>query len=163
MKVVKTEDVLDAPNQVLVAQLQEKFEEMRKNLETKKYSVYLTPEQTKFLFEEFYTSVEWKGYESYAISETYQQFAKSSTEELNDKFAAEIIEAVFHFLKNFIAKGFQKAILFKQVCDQFALPMKEINQDRQDLRDISLEVVAAEQGISIEQLQSDIEKGKYNN
>ena len=42
--------------------------------------------------------------------------------------------------------------MFRRICDQFALPMKEINDDRQILRDHSLELVAAEQGISVETL-----------
>jgi len=35
--------------------------------------------------------------------------------------------------------------------------MKELNEDRQELRDLSMELVAAEQGISVEQLQKSLE------
>lgn len=71
---------------------------------------------------------------------------------LNGKIPTEIVEAVFHFLKNYSGQGVESAGLFKQICDQFALPMKEVNEDRQHLRDISLELVAAEQGIEVETL-----------
>jgi hypothetical protein len=55
-------------------------------------------------------------------------------------------------LKNYESKGFEFAQTFKEACDQFAVPMQEINQDRQNLRDASLEMTAAEQGISVENL-----------
>ena len=42
--------------------------------------------------------------------------------------------------------------MFRSICDQFALPMQEINTDRQMLKDIALELTATEKGISVESL-----------
>jgi hypothetical protein len=161
MKVVKAEDVKGPEvNQIKpqideakVAELQEKFEAMQNDLQTKKYDVSLNKEQTTFLFEDFYNNVDWKGYESYAIAETHSKLSEIVEKgELNGKTSTEIIEAIFHFLKNHLGKGVKSATVFRQICDQFALPMKEINEDRQALRDLSLELVSAEQGIPVEQL-----------
>ena len=141
------------PDPKQIAELQEKFDSIRTIIETKKYGVDLTVEQATFLMDEFYNQVEWKGYECYAIAETYSSFkALHNSDGIHGAVPAEIIEAVFHFLKAYISKGFKFAGLFKEVCDQFAIPMQEINQDRQELRDASLEVTAAEQGISVENL-----------
>lgn len=157
MKIVKAEDVQEQTPQVdqkKIAELQEKFDRERQLIETKQYGVALNEEQTAFLFDEFYEFVDWKGYESYAISETHNQLTQLRQEgsTLNGKIPTEIVEAVFHFLKNYSGQGVESAGLFKQICDQFALPMKEVNEDRQHLRDISLELVAAEQGIEVETL-----------
>ena len=159
MKVIKSQDVPQnaptngQPDQAQIAQLQEKFDALRSEIETKFYSVYMDKDQTKFLFEEVYPSIEWKGYESYAVSETYKQFEASRTGEgINAKFPVEVIEASFHFLKNHVGKGFELAVPFKQICDQFAVTIQEINKDRQSLKDISLELVSAEQGIKVEDL-----------
>lgn len=162
MKVVKAEEVLEpqvknssTPNvdKKLVAELTEKFETLQKEIETKQYGIALNKEQTTFLFDQFFTNVAWKGYEAYAISETYKALKAIVTKgEVNGKINAEIVEAIFHFLKNYESKGFEFAQTFKEACDQFAVPMQEINQDRQDLRDASLEMTAAEQGISVENL-----------
>jgi hypothetical protein len=170
MKVVKVTDFLEEnetqvaePNAgidaVKVAEFQEKFDRTRQMMETKKYPVFLTAPQTVFLFDQFYKNVEWKGYESYAISETYQYLNNlvGTDGTLNGQLPTEITEAVFHFLKNYTARGFESAVLFRQICDQFALPMKEINEDRQILRDLSLELVAAEQGIEVETLVKNLE------
>ena len=161
MKVIKADEVQtqQATNQndqidpKRVAEAQEKFDTIRQLLETKNYSVLLTVEETKYLFENFYESVEWKGYESYAIAETNDKLSAIVVDgALNGSTAVEIIEAIFHFLKNYPGKGVENAKMFRRICDQFALPMKEINDDRQQLRDLSLELVAAEQGISVENL-----------
>jgi hypothetical protein len=162
MKVVKAEEVLEpqiknasTPNvdKKVVAELTEKFEALQKEIETKQYGIALTKEQTTFLLEEFFVNVAWKGYEAYAISETYKALTGVVNKgAINGKINAEIVEAIFHFLKNYEAKGHQFAQTFKEACDQFAVPMQEINQDRQDLRDASLEMTAAEQGISVENL-----------
>ena len=170
MKVIKAEDIQEMPqngkskepkiDKKKVAELQEKFDSFRQLLDKKKYDVYLNEDQTTYLFEDFYNSVEWKGYESYAISETYDRLKSlvdEKTGELKGKSEPEIIEAVFHFLKNYTSGGIGEARIFKAICDQFSLPMKELNEDRQELRDLSLELVSNEQGISVEQLTKNLE------
>jgi hypothetical protein len=159
MKVIKAEDVPTSKNeeqvidQKKVEELREKFDILQAQLNEKEYGVALNKEQTDFLFNEFYGNVSWKGYESYAISETYDKLhSKVKKDELNASFSVEIIEATFHFLKNYIGSGSKAAKVFRQLCDQFAVPMQEINNDRQQLKDLSLELVATEQGISVETL-----------
>jgi len=160
MKVIKADEVKEQGpeqngqiDQKRVAEAQEKFDTIRQLLETKNYAVLLSVEETKYLFENFYETVEWKGYESYAISETYEKLQGIVVDgALNGNTAVEIVEAIFHFLKNYPGKGVENAKMFRRICDQFALPMKEINDDRQTLRDLSLELVAAEQGITVENL-----------
>ena len=162
MKVIKANEVPtsekasnEAPkiDQKKVDELREKFDLLQAQLNEKEYEVLLNEEQTKFFFEDFYANVTWKGYESYAISETHDILnAKVKKNELNGTFQVEIIEAVFHFIKNYVANGISSARVFRQICDQFALPMQEINKDRQDLKDLSLELVSTEQGIPVEQL-----------
>jgi hypothetical protein len=170
MKVIKAEDVATVeapqtettnqqPDPAKIAEAQENFDRTRQLLETKNYGVALNAEQTKFLFEDFFNLIMWKGYESYAVSESYsrlESLVKDGT--LNGGTQVEIIEAIFHFLKNHVGTGVKSADLFKQVCDQFAIPMKEINEDRQTLRDLSLELLAAEQGISVEKALEEIQR-----
>jgi len=162
MKVVKAGEVLEPQltnestpkvDKKLIAELTEKVESMQKELEGKQYGIALNKEQTDFLFSEFFVNVAWKGYEAYAIAETHKALKGTISEgSVNGKINAEIVEAIFHFLKNYESKGFEFAQTFKEACDQFAVPMQEINQDRQNLRDASLEMTAAEQGISVENL-----------
>jgi hypothetical protein len=162
MKVVKASEVQEpllsngttpTIDKKLVAELTEKFESLQKELESKQYGIALNKEQTSFLFDQFFVNVSWKGYEAYAIAETYKAIQSIiNSKEINGKINAEIVEAIFHFLKNYESKGHQFAQVFKESCDQFAIPMQEINQDRQNLRDASLEMTAAEQGISVENL-----------
>ena len=170
MKVIKAEDVLEASQNGVqnspsidkqkIAKIQEKFDSFRQMLDKKKYEILLSEEQTEFLFEQFYNTVQWKGYESYAISETYDKLRSlvdEKTGELKGKTNTEIIEAIFHFLKNHVSNGIGEARIFKAICDQFSLPMKEVNEDRQELRDLSMELVAAEQGIEVEDLMKKLE------
>lgn len=153
MEVIKNEAVAQKPvvDREKLAQLQEKFDLMNQQVLAKEYTFSLNVEQTDFLMEIFFNEVEWKGYESYAISETHKVIAAQVKKgKIEGKTKAEIVEAIFHFLKNFSSKGHSNAANHKSVCDQFALPMNEINQDRQNLRDLSLEIVSVEQGIPIE-------------
>lgn len=167
MKVIKNEDLQNTESkpvdQKQIAELREKFDKLQETLQTKKYAIYLDEQQTSFLFDEFFQLVDWKGYESYAIAETYDRLSILVNEDkLNGETEPEIIEAVFHFLKNYVSSGWSGARLFKTVCDQFSLPMKEINEDRQELRDISLELVALEQGITVEQLNKNLQNESMN-
>jgi len=156
MKVVKNEEVANAKpevDQVKLAKLKEDFDTLQTQLTTKEYGILLNEEQTAFLFDNVYENLAWKGYESYAISESHDVLSKIVTNgKLDGKTKTEIVEAIFHFLKNHTSTGVKNARLFRQVCDQFALPMTEINTDRQAIRDLSLELVSVEQGIPVEQL-----------
>lgn len=150
-------------NPSLVAELKERFDTEQNTLNTKEYSVFLNSEQTDFLLNYVYDNITWKGYESYAISETNTAFRNLVKKgELNGTAKPEMVEAIFHFLKNFTGTGVNNATTFRQVCDQFAVPMTEINEDRQKLRDLSLELVAAEQGIPVENVIKNLQE-QYNN
>jgi len=150
-------------NPALVAELKEKFDAEQNTLNTKEYPVFLNSDQTDFLLNYVYDNITWKGYESYAISETNTTFRNLVKKgEVNGNAKPEIIEAIFHFLKNFTGTGVNNATTFRQICDQFAVPMTEINEDRQKLRDISLELVAAEQGIPVANVIENLQK-QYNN
>jgi hypothetical protein len=145
-------------DQTKVAELKEKFDTLQESLRTKTYNVLLNEEQTNELTTNFYNNFTWKGYESYAVAETFEQITTQiNSGTLNGNFSTEIVEATFHFIKNYEGKGVNDARVFKGICDQFALPMQEINNDRQELRDISLELVATENGISVETLVSNLQ------
>ena len=159
MKVMKSEEVQteqkgnNEVDQVQLDQLQEKFDVLQSTINNKEYSLLLNEELTQVLMSEIFPKFQWKGYESYAVSETYTQLEKKRNGKgIKAKFPVEIIEATFHFLKNFIGTGFELAVPFKKICDQFALPIQEINQDRQNLKDVSLAIIAAEKGIKVEDL-----------
>ena len=170
MKVVKANDVptqeqtkINAIDQVLVAELTEKFDAIRQVVDTKKYSVLLDKDQTSALLNEFYPAFQWKGYESYAVAETYTQLTEMVKGDKIDAGAdAPIIEAIFHFLKNYVGTGVDSAIKFRSICDQFALPMQEINVDRQAVKDVALELTAAEKGITVESLVNSFDPDKRN-
>lgn len=173
MKIIKADEVqlpeTQEPgiDQNRIDEAKVKFDTLREALQVKKYAVSLDAGQTDYLFNNFYQNVSWKGYESYAIAETFERlYSLVSNQQdfriLSGETETEIIEAIFHFLKNHIGTGIGSARLFKQICDQFALPMKEINEDRQELRDLSLELVAAEQGISVEKLMQDAQAAQAN-
>lgn len=167
MKVIKNENVVNnnttknenTIDKVKVAELKENFDLVQSQLNNKEYDITLNEEQTTFLFNNVYENLVWKGYESYAISETHDTLNKLVNDnKLVGKTRTEIIEAIFHFLKNYSATGVNSARLFRQICDQFALPMTEINTDRQTLRDLSLELVSVEQGIPVEELIAGLQR-----
>jgi hypothetical protein len=166
MKVIKATDVPQSTTQVgevnhsLVETLQQKFDALKQLLDTKSYGVFLDADLTKFALETFYPNVEWKGYESYAVTETYDQLSslKQDNGSIQGQVRPEIVEAVFHFIKGYISKGTENARLFKRMADQFAITIQEINTDRQDLKDVSLELVAAEKGITVQQLTGELQK-----
>lgn len=164
MKVIKAQDVPQNKeesgiNQTLVASLQEKFDSIKQMLDTKSYDVYLDAELTKFFFETFFPSINWKGYESYAVAESHDRLKDQVKDGiLQGKVRPEIVEAVFHFIKSFVSTGIENARLFKRTADQFAITIQEINQDRQNLKDVSLELVAAEKGITVESLTGELQK-----
>lgn len=163
MKIIKEESIQEKPkvDQEKLAKLQEDFDRLNQQLQTKEYDILLNKTQTDFLLNSFYNEVDWKGYESYAISETHRVISPLvKKDEIKGKAKSEIIEAVFHFLKNYTSKGIKNASAHKSVCDQFAIPINEINKDRQTLRDVSLELVSVEQGIPVEEVVKRMNESK---
>jgi hypothetical protein len=97
------------------------------------------------------------------VAETYNQLSEMVKDNKIDSGAdAPIIEAIFHFLKNYVGTGVDSAIKFRSICDQFALPMQDINNDRQTLKDVALELTAAEKGITVESLVNSFDPEKRN-
>jgi hypothetical protein len=166
MKVIKAEDVpqtkekVNAPDAKKIAEMQEKFDSMKQLIDTKSYGVFLDAELSTYFFNELYPNIQWKGYESYAVSESHDRIADLKQEDgtVNGKVRPEIVEAIFHFIKNYVGTGIETARLFKRTADQFAITIQEINTDRQELKDISLELIAVEKGISIEQLTGELQR-----
>jgi hypothetical protein len=147
-------------NQAKLAAAQEKFDKFQNNLTTKEYDLYLTAEQTTGMMETIFPKMNWKGYEAYAVSETYKTLNQLTNKkgEVKGGVKAEIAEAVFHFLKEFQGVGIEYAEMFKAICDQFAMVINEINKDRQELRDLSLELISLEQGIPVEDVVRNLQK-----
>jgi hypothetical protein len=160
MRVVKgkkkdTKDVVEQVNKLKIDEARQKFDAFQSVLNDKEYAIKLDKKETRFMYDNFLTTVKWKGYECYAVDQIYDALSKisnSKTGTINGKLSSQFIEAIFHFIKTYEGTGFENAKLFKVVADEFAKPMQELNNDRQILRDLSLELMAAENGISVEEL-----------
>lgn len=138
-----------------IDEAQQKFDTFQTVLNDKEYSIKLDKDETDFMYDNFLSTIKWKGYECYAIDHIYEALSKISdpeTEMIDGKLSGQFIEAIFHFIKTYEGVGFENAKMFKVIADEFAKPMQELNNDRQILRDLSLELMAAENGISVEQL-----------
>lgn len=147
-------------DQERIEKAQREFDTFNAVLTTKEYEVKLGNKEADYVLNEFIENLHWKGYESYAIKEMHDALMGIKTDSdkngnfsLEGKVKPEIIEALFYFIKNYIGKGYKEAKLFKEVADALAIPMQEINNDRQTLRDLSLELIAAEQGVEVEKIK----------
>ena len=166
MKVIKAQDVPQKKtvagevNAKLVAELQEKFDTVKQMLDTKRYGIYLDAELTEYLFDNFFQNMQWKGAEAYVITAAYESIAEQKQKDgiVQGQIRPEIVEGVFHLIKSYTSIGIENARLFKRMADQFAITIQEINQDRQELKDISLELVASEKGITVETLTGELHK-----
>jgi len=139
--------------------LKDLFDQKTEELNNKEYLLELSNEDYGYLINTFLPNLGWKGYECYAIEkideEIRRTFSKSkSYKELVNK---EVIQAVFHFLKNYEGKGVMQAKSNKRLSDIFAKPMADINKDYADVKEIAhaMEIqeqkdLAKEQGIELE-------------
>ena len=66
---------------------------------------------------------------------------------------ADVVEAMFYFIKSHLGKGITAARSFRELTDGFSKVMQEINIDREVLRNVALELTAAEQGLTVDELQ----------
>jgi len=145
-------------------ELEQQMEDLQKTLSKKKYRVKTTTGTMNYLMDEFYPNVQWKGYECYAIDETYTQVKKvldkamdklaesgKDTDKLSFTIPVEILEALFHFVKEFPGKGREHAQLHRLLAEDLSVPMSQLNQDRQQLRDLAIEAEAAKHGITVDE------------
>ena len=141
----------------LVKELTTKFESLEKEFKDKKYMVELTKDLVEFYSVGFLNNITFKGYECYAIAELEKEMVSVFTNKTKALFKREHIEATFHFIKTFEAKGTATAVMFKGLCDAFAKPMQEMQVELQELKDVATELQAAEQGVSVETLLQGVE------
>lgn len=98
MEVIKNEAIAQKPvvDREKLAQLQEKFDLMNQQVLAREYTFSLNVEQTDFLMEIFFNEVEWKGYESYAISETHKVIAAQvKKEKSKEKLKPKLLKLYF--------------------------------------------------------------------
>jgi len=140
-------------------ELEEKTQAFQDKLAKKKYRVKTVKSNLDYLTTTFYENVNWAGYECYAISETHKELMKimdkfETKEFTNDKrsftLKVEVLEALFHFVKSHTGKGIESAKLHRTLCEDLSVPMAEMNQDRQLLREMAMEAEAAKHGITVE-------------
>lgn len=152
----------------VVEQKEAQFDAINSAVANKKYELKLDSDAVAGLFE-FFDFVDWKGYECYGIEKLYDSFIPHLTEcgeageesfTLETEVEADVIEAMFYFIKSYTSSGIDSARLFRKMADGFAIPMQNINIDRQALRDAALELQAAEQGLTVEQLQEAVENAQ---
>jgi len=161
MKKEKTEAAPKAVDQELVKEKELAYDALNLVAQNKKYQVVLDTEAVSGLLE-FFDYVEWKGAECYVIDKMYDVLipALETVSEEDDTFSldtaveGDVIEGMFYFIKNYTGNGIESAQMFKKLADGFAKPMQELSMDRAALRDASLELVAAESGMTAEEMIS---------
>lgn len=163
---MKKQDVKVNSNEVdkkVVEQKEAQFDAVNSAVTGKKYELKLDTDAVEGLLN-FFDSVEWKGYECYGVEKLYDSFIpelKEVGEESENLFVLEtevepdVVEAMFYFIKSYTANGIEEAHLFRKMADAFSVPMQNINIDRQALRDAALELQAAEQGMTVEEMTAD--------
>lgn len=149
-------------NQEKIDKAQQNFDTFNAVLVEKKYPVKLSQVASKYLIEEMFSNIKFKGAEAYAVKEVYDNLLlikeptnkeSNSNYLFNGELKPEVIEAMFFFIKQYEGRGYLEASLFKEVADGFSSPMQLLNEDRQHLRDLSLELIAAEQGVEVEKVK----------
>jgi hypothetical protein len=144
-------------------ELEQQMIDLQTQLSKKKYRVKTTTGTMNYLMDVFYQNVQWKGYECYAIDETYTQVQKvldkamdklaesgKESDKISFTIPVEILEALFHFVKEYVGKGREYAQTHRFLAEDLSVPMSQLNQDRQQLRDLAIEAEAAKHGISVE-------------
>lgn len=161
---MKKEDVkVDSKevDKVLVEQKEAQFDAINSAIANKGYDLNLDYDAATGLLN-FFDTAQWKGYECYGVEKLYDTLVPDLVEvgeegenmfTLETIVQAEIIEAMFYFIKSYVATGIENAKLFRKLSDSFAIPMQNINIDRQALRDAALELTAAQQGLTVAQLE----------
>jgi hypothetical protein len=150
--------------------LEEEMVEMQDKLAKKKYRVKTTEETFDFMMNDFYSTVSWAGYECYAISETHKEFEKiqeklkpSSNGKVSFSVKPEILEAVFHFMKQYTASGLEVAKKHRLLCEDFSVAMATLNEDRKALMELATEAEAAKHGITVEDYKKAAQQINKNN
>lgn len=163
---MKKQDVKVNSNEVdktVVEQKEAQFDAINTAITNKKYELKLDTDAVAGLLD-FFDFVEWKGYECYGVEKLYDSLVpqlKEVGEESENLFVLEtdvepdVVEAMFYFIKSYTANGIEDARSFRKMSDAFAIPMQNINIDRQALRDAALELQAAEQGMTVEEMTAE--------
>ena len=147
---------VDENNEKAMA-IEKAMEEKSQALTKKKYRVKTTIDTVNYLMEDFYSNVAWNGYECYAISETHKTLEKtvskikpSKTGKVSFTMTPDLLQALFHFIKGHANTGLELARKHRVLCEDFSVPMSELNTDHQGLRDMAVEAEAAKHGITVD-------------
>lgn len=147
-------------NKDLVEQKTVEFDALNSVIVNKQYKLSLDADAVDGLLD-FFEFVEWKGYECYGVEKLYDAIVPQLHEygeegenlfKLEMDVEAEMVEAMFYFIKSYSSSGIERARSFRKMADAFAVPMQDINIDRKALRDAALELQAAESGMTVEEI-----------
>ena len=129
-------------------ELQESFDKLKEEIESKTYGVTLPQESIKFLIFEMLPNIEWVGQQAWDIAEMQKAIVDNETPDVENQWAVPSIRATFQFLANNKFTGVDNVKVIQDTLTIFAeVIQNQINRDEQIMRDAGFELQAAEQGI----------------
>lgn len=152
----------------VLAELETKFEAANAAAASAVFTIRMPEPVAKYMAEQFVQGIKWKGLESYALTKATEDLqgivnAATKVEGSNDvefTIKHDLLEVVFHFIRNYEGVGYSNAKLLTQIAEVFVKPINELNELRSKTRDAAVEWEAAKHGMTPDQFVAQIEKSQ---
>lgn len=159
----------------LVAALEGKFQEANDAAANASFTLRVTESAAEHLTGELLQGVKWKGLEAYALTKAAEDLrgivskaariaSSDGPDELEFTIKHDLLEVIFHFVRNYEGVGYEGAKKLTQVAEVLVKPVNELNELRQRLRSAALEWEAAKNGMTPDQFVAKMQEAqKHSN
>ena len=142
-----------------IKELEDKWEEIRKELATSVYRFKLDHDLALHFRDEVVEKINWKSYEAFAIEKILEkldecidgQATPADPSEVEFDFPNDIFEVTVVYLRNYYSSGRKNAVAFRKIADKIAPLMKEQQDLQKKLQGASVDLEAARHGLTTQQ------------
>lgn len=153
--------------------LEDKFEAASSAANSATFTIRMQEGHASFMVNELVQKIKWKGLEAYGLSKATEDLrgivgaaAKLSEsgkpDEVEFTIKHDLLEVVFHFLRNYDGVGYDDAKAVTQVAEVFVKPINELNELRAAMRSAAVDWEAAKHGMTPDQFVKQFEQSQQS-
>lgn len=131
-----------------------------KGIKPKAYELKLQENSLSYL-KNLLLKGEWKGFQEATQLNFINEFLKTKSDKIetlkNDlKLTWNELNVFYSYIKNVSGSGINEALSYFELLNDVSIPMEQVLKDQQEHKNLALELQAAENGITVEQLSNSI-------
>jgi hypothetical protein len=137
-----------------VAELEVKWDQISDKLSKSIYVATMSRELALHFRDVVVESFSWKGPQCLIVEKIFEKLDAcidgQTTPEISIDFDHDLLEVLTVLINSYVSHGKTNTISFSKITEILSVPVQELQNNRKALREVSMELEAARQGMSLE-------------